>query len=148
MDAFKIEHFESAGNSSFPAFRQADAGECATIRDKFLKQLGGGSTRPFADLLEKRQSFAGSIEDFGLPPLPALFETLSIHCLDSVYINWHSCRDGDIDELFLSDLSTHFYDIWYPSSDDIDIFDASLRWVVSVRHDGCVSACLFPVQLQ
>ncbi len=29
-----------------------------------------------------------------------------------------------------------FSDIWYPSLDDIEIFDLNLNWIVSVRHYG------------
>jgi hypothetical protein len=33
----------------------------------------------------------------------------------------------------------YFSDLWYPGADDIDLFDASVSWVVAIRHDGAVS---------
>jgi len=44
--------------------------------------------------------------------------------------------DGfNADEEF-DDLFKFFSDIWYPSLDDIEIFDINLNWIISVRHYG------------
>ena len=32
----------------------------------------------------------------------------------------------------------YFDDIWYPDSDDIDIFDQTLSWILTVLHNGDV----------
>lgn len=53
---------------------------------------------------------------------------------ESVFINWH--QYDEIDQIGLSDLEEYFAYIWYPSADDIDIFDSSCAWVLSVSHDG------------
>lgn len=53
-----------------------------------------------------------------------------------VYVNWY--RFDQIDRLTLEDLAEYFGDLWYPSSDDIDIFDDSCDWIVSVGHSGDV----------
>lgn len=34
------------------------------------------------------------------------------------------------------DLTEHFDYIWYPGPDDIEIFDDSLSWILSVDHGG------------
>ncbi|WP_234399978.1 hypothetical protein [Campylobacter concisus] len=36
------------------------------------------------------------------------------------------------------DLSKFFSDIWYPSLNDIEIFDINLNWIISVRHYGAI----------
>ena len=38
----------------------------------------------------------------------------------------------------MKDLNKHFYDVWYPSSDDIELFDDTLDWIIFVRHYGGV----------
>lgn len=36
------------------------------------------------------------------------------------------------------DLANFFDYIWFPSSDDVDIFDASFDWILSIDHAGFV----------
>ena len=50
----------------------------------------------------------------------------------SVYIDWG--RFNDIDEMNADDFNSVFHDLWYPSSDDIEVFDKTLSWVLLVRH--------------
>ncbi len=38
------------------------------------------------------------------------------------------------------DLISTFSDIWYPSSDDLDIIDGTMQWIVSIDHNGTVRA--------
>ena len=54
-----------------------------------------------------------------------------------MYINWSDFKD--IDVLDLEDVLRYFYDIWFPGMDDIEIFDETFNWLVSIRHDGVVS---------
>ncbi len=35
-------------------------------------------------------------------------------------------------------MSRWFDDIWYPASDDIDLFDSTLDWILSVSHSGLI----------
>lgn len=39
----------------------------------------------------------------------------------------------------INELDKYFYDIWFPIADDIDLFDKSLSWILSIRHDGCIT---------
>lgn len=55
---------------------------------------------------------------------------------DKLFVNWY--RYDEIDIFKAGDLSTYFDDIWFPDVDDIDIFDNSLDWIVTIRHDGQV----------
>ena len=56
---------------------------------------------------------------------------------DKVYINWY--RFDEIDQMEFVDVARYFGDIWYPTSDDIELFDDSLTWILSVSHDGFIS---------
>jgi hypothetical protein len=57
----------------------------------------------------------------------------------TVYIHWY--YDDKIDEFYFADLAQYFDDIWYPGPDDIEIFDATLSWIVVVPHYGDVQWC-------
>jgi hypothetical protein len=58
----------------------------------------------------------------------------------SVFLNWY--RFDDIDEVQLESASTFFHDFWYPSADDLEIFDDSLKWVLFVHHYDSLSVTL------
>lgn len=45
-------------------------------------------------------------------------------------------RWGEVDQMAFIGLAIHFPWIWYPSSDDIAIFDDSLAWLLFVDHEG------------
>jgi hypothetical protein len=68
--------------------------------------------------------------------LRKLISARNLRPQEEVLLNW--LRFDNMDRLAFSDLSQYFDDIWYPSSDDIDIFDDTLDWFVFIRHDGCV----------
>ena len=36
----------------------------------------------------------------------------------------------------LNDTDSYFDDIWYPDADDIDVFDDTVTWILSVAHSG------------
>jgi hypothetical protein len=67
----------------------------------------------------------------------ALIRDLGIKPENHVCVNWHLF--DEIDEFALDQFASHFDGIWYPSSDDIDVFDSSLSWLLSISHEGDVS---------
>lgn len=67
-----------------------------------------------------------------------VFEQLSINAREVCYVNFY--RFDHICEFPTTQLATYFDDIWYPASDDIEIFDDSLAWMIAVDHGGYISA--------
>ena len=65
-----------------------------------------------------------------------LLSNLKIQPRQNVFINWS--RYDVIDEIGFSDLNKYFSDIWYPGPDDIDIFDSSFRWILSISPEGYI----------
>jgi hypothetical protein len=65
-----------------------------------------------------------------------LLRKLGVTSPKKVYLNWY--RFDDIDQIDLADLDRYFFDIWYPDSDDLDVFDDSADWIVSIAHHGNV----------
>ncbi|HJR70816.1 MAG TPA: hypothetical protein VKA43_12295 [Gammaproteobacteria bacterium] len=142
MDKLKIDHFvREHPADGFPAFRSLTAIDTALIRQNVARALGLALIPDAGSLLEilgDRQKVLDrpNAEATGFD-LKACLHSLGISPSDRVFINWH--RFDEIDEMNVDDLSTYFASIWYPSSDDIDIFDGKYSWILSVRHDGVLS---------
>jgi hypothetical protein len=141
MDAIKVENFlREKPTADFPRFTSLGTIECAHLRAAIAKQVG---LAPESEPLAILRTLAATAES--LPDVEAengfnfrdLILRLHLKVLEDVFVNWR--RFEIIDKIAISDLSEHFSDIWYPSSDDIEIFDASLKWFILIRHDGHVS---------
>lgn len=136
MDDFKIELFESEYDISFPFYKSVEEAKCESFI-KVISQKYNINVSNLESELMLLQSFyedSNALDEFKLMDTLAKLE---INPLINVYINWY--RFKDIDELNLNDLDKYFYDIWFPSADDIDIFDENLNWILSIRHDGCIT---------
>lgn len=111
------------------------------VRKKLATTLGLSEESSSLDLVkrlhEQTSRYLGEVPCEGRPDLRKLIESVPIGRLHRVLVNWY--RFDDIDSLDLDDLSRHFGDIWYPSVDDIEVFDESCRWFLSVSHDGRMS---------
>lgn len=141
MEQIKLDNFSNEyPGRDFPKYTSLSKSACSdiaqSIREKFaLENATDGLMLVKAiDALAKPCEVASHVgEDFDLN---ALLNVCGIDAADVVYINWH--RYDKIDRLRRCDLVGHFYDIWYPDVDDIDVFDDSLSWILSVHHDGYI----------
>jgi hypothetical protein len=138
IDGFKLEH----PGQDFPVYRSLSSDETIHLRQR-LKGLVGLSNESDDLTLAYRirsqsKCIAGALnaenKDFNLF---ATLRNLNINPQEKVYLNF--CRFDDIDEMSIIDVSANFRYVWYPVSDDIDIFDSTLAWIVSISHDGEVS---------
>ncbi len=66
-----------------------------------------------------------------------LLKKNQIRPTEAVYINWYHFDDIDMFHTAKS-VERCFDSIWYPVSDDIELFDDSLGWTLSVDHDGYI----------
>jgi len=141
MEKIKIDNFSNEyPGRNFPEYMSLSKSACSAIAQSIheklaLENVTDGLTLVKAiDALARPREVASHVgEDFDLN---ASLNACGISAADVVYINWH--RYDKIDRLKRCDLATYFYDIWYPDVDDIDVFDDSLSWILSVRHDGYV----------
>jgi hypothetical protein len=151
MDKFKIDQFEADNpGSKFPKFYSLDAPQTKEIRFKLLERLSLDISTDTKRLLEEIASNGSFVPEVNANSpdfdLTELLLRQGIQALGKVYVNWY--RYDDIDEFRLEDLSNHFNSIWYAGPDDIEIFDTTLSWVVSIRHDGVVSVTRIPSSLR
>lgn len=138
MDTCKIENFKSEyPDRDFPIYQSLDANRCKEVAIKIQKNLMISHeiwSIDFMRFFDSRQEIISKIEDdFSLEEI--LIDQ-GVNLLEEVYINWS--RFDYIDVMATNVLSQNFFDIWYPSVDDIEIFDSSCTWFLSVRHDGVI----------
>lgn len=142
MDQMKIDNYlrENPGQD-FPSYVVLDKESCENIRSSLFKQLGLNplvGNLKLVNEVDRRGDISDGIgydeENFDLKQ--ALLSLGLGSYPEFVYINWY--RYDDIDKIKLVDIVNNFEDILYPGVDDIDIFDDSLMWILSVSHGGRV----------
>ena len=140
MEWFKVDNFLTSSKDAFPSFSSLTQDECHKILCRLKDALGlNGEHDSLAIVTELSNRQVACLntnaESEGFD-LQQTLRNLGVNAEKNIFINWY--RFDNIDRMECAALSNHFTDIWYPSSDDIDIFDSSLRWILSIRHDGCV----------
>lgn len=142
MDTFKREHFARGHPGElFPTMIALSTDEATRLKADLAVRLGGMPTDEAQDILRDLIAEASVIPDVNATApgfdLCSLVERLRLHRPEEVLINWR--RFDDVDRMRLTDLCEHFADIWYPSSDDIEIIHSDRQWVIAVSHDGDMS---------
>ena len=138
MDSFKIKLYEQEYNKPFPSFKHLTIRECEVIKKKFFFDFQVANDLKLVNEIRRNEIYinnfdANNEQDFNIKKI---FQHLDKDVTFKVYINWF--RFDNIDQMKFNDFSTYFYDIWFPSVDDIDLFDESYSWIVSIRHDGMI----------
>lgn len=133
MDQIKLENFRKEHGIKMPIIRSLPYDECLEIRENLLYKFSLQNIDEFfkIDKFSRLDCFNADEENFDLK---AVFRKLNITTPNEICINFNKFESIDI--LHFDDLSKFFSDIWYPSLDDIEIFDLNLNWIVSVRHYG------------
>lgn len=142
----KIENFiRQYPGKQFPAFRSLTVQDAEKIAQIIQNQLGMPPNSSPLDLVKELRDRSSVIPDANAEStrfdLKSTILRAGIAPNKIVFINWY--RFDQIDEMNLSDLSTHFGDIWYPAADDIDIFDETLDWIISIGYSGEVLVMIF-----
>ena len=135
MDQIKLENFRKEYGFEMPIFRSLPAGECLKIRENLLHKFSLNNIDEFfkIDKFSKLDGFNADEVNFDLM---TAFSELGIATPNEICINFNKFESIDI--LRFDDLSKFFSDIWYPSLDDIEIFDINLSFIFSVRHYGAI----------
>jgi hypothetical protein len=144
MQAFKLQHFASAHPEDvFPSFTSITSEEIERLRDAFCQRAHVNAMTDWGELYRHLQDRAEHLEGVNAEDedrfdLAAELRALDIVPSELVYVAWDP-RRGEVDQIAFIDLARHFQSIWYPSSDDIEIFDDSLAWLLFVDHEGQLS---------
>ena len=137
MENFKIDLFIGEYEKDFPEYSHLSESACISIMEKLSKSFSVDFSSNIAKKLDEKQFFEKSIDAKEEFRLIDFLQKINVIPLSKIYINWY--KFNDIDSIDLVDMDKYFYDIWFPSSDDIDLFDENFNWIVSIRHDGIVS---------
>lgn len=146
MEDIKIENFYRENpQGKFPLYMKLDEKNCTEIRKSIARKLGLVTS---ANDLELVNAVDSSGETYGgMNPndesfnLSAALCSMKVECSENVFVNWY--RYDNIDKFNLLDLTRYFDDIWYPELDDVDIFDESFTWIVSITHSGKITFVKF-----
>ena len=135
MDQIKLENFRKEHGFEMPIIRSLSPDECLKIRENLLHKFSLDYIDEFfkIDKFSKLDGFNADEANFDLK---ALFSKLNITAPNEICINFNKFESIDI--LRFDNLSKFFSDIWYPSFDDIEIFDINLSFIFSVRHYGAI----------
>ena len=135
MDQIKLENFRKEYGFEMPIIRSLSSDECLKIREKLLHKFGLKNIDEFfkIDKFNKLDGFNADEANFDLK---TAFSELGIATPNEICINFNKFESIDI--LRFDDLCKFFSDIWYPSLDDIEIFDINLSFIISVRHYGAI----------
>ena len=135
MDQIKLENFRKEHGFEMPIVRSLLPGECIKIRENLLHKFSLNDIDDFfkIDKFSKLDGFNADEVNFDLK---VVFNKLDIATPNEICINFNKFESIDI--LHFDDLFKFFSDIWYPSLDDIEIFDINLSFIFSVRHYGAI----------
>jgi hypothetical protein len=142
MEHLKIEHFQAERpGQPFPRFaslnRDAIDGLRAVLIARFSLTPGDGPWWLLKHIRARAVLLDGvNTEDDGFD-LAYILHRCGVAAGDEAYINWYGLSKG-VDRFRLADLAVYFADVWYPASDDIEIFDDSCSWVLFVDHGSYV----------
>ena len=147
MDEFKIKDFEEDHpGQKFPAFRSLSDSEARKIAERLALKVGLHGVDDSLALVmavcdgsPMIQGINAQDRDFDLEKV---VKESGVRSKKDVYINWY--RFDIIDSIALIDLSRTLEYIWWPGPDDIDVFDDTLTWVLSIDHGGFVKLKQLP----
>jgi|GEM_PF-1651723 hypothetical protein len=137
MDAFKIDIFkkENPGVELFE-IQSLTVPDAERVRARLRKLL---KIKDDADILRclgsQPNTSVCSVLDAGFS-METELKKLRI-CDEYIYINWDDF--SLIDKVGVNDFCRWFEYIWYPASDDIDIFNDDLTWFLHVYHCGTLA---------
>lgn len=135
MDQIKLENFRKEHGFKMPIIRSLLPNECLKIRENLLHKFSLQNIDEFfkIDKFSRLDGFNADEVNFDLK---VVFNKLDIATPNEICINFNKFESIDI--LRFDDLFKFFSDIWYPSLDDIEMFDINLSFIISVRHYGAI----------
>jgi hypothetical protein len=139
MDTFKIELFKKENPLlDFPQIIALDQNDMLCVRQNISQKLNININLTGKELLNLIVKSCRSVPNYNACTIGFLLsdvlKNLEIVPKNKVYINWY--QFDKIDILSFNDIDKYFDYIWFPSSDDIEIFDDTYDWMLSIRHDG------------
>ncbi len=146
MEKFKLYNFIKDNDGIvFPQIDSLNPHECIELRLKLCSRLNlktDGRGCELALTIDRLQTCLKEVRaDDPNFDLEKVLRSVGVTSGNDVFVNWKNFEI--IDKINIRDLSKYFSDIWYPSTDDIDVFDSSVSWILSVNHEGEIRSMHF-----
>ena len=136
MEKFKLENFKREYGFDMPIKKHLSYDECCEILSNIYLKFHVNDIKDLFSKLENESLLITNINN-GTVNIENIFLNLNIGVSQNVFINWF--KFDNIDSISFKDLCKYFDDIWYPSVDDIEIFDETYNWILSIKYYGIIS---------
>jgi len=141
MKEFKIRNWQGQFPGKplpvYTALSQDEASELGIELAKRFRISYTSEDAAFTELFRRSNEVPEIYLEGEVTPLSSVFSRCAITPRESLFVQWRMFRE--VDRFKTRDLENDFYSIWYPSSDDIEIFDSTMEWVLFISHHGSVS---------
>lgn len=138
MEKIKLENFNNEYGFAMPIEKHLSQHDCSAILLHIYNKFHIHNIEELFSILECKSINIDTInaKDDNVN-IEEVFSNVDIAVLPNIYINW-----GDFDNIDCLKYNTfcnYFDDIWYPAIDDIEIFDETCDWFLSIKHYGLIS---------
>ena len=137
MEKFKLDNFKTTYHKSMPVEKSLSKNESEAISTSLFQKLNLKKTDYFQEKESCNFNIIGHL-NAGTYYInwDEVFQKMKLSVPREIYINEHNFENLDI--MLFDNFKKYFTDIWYPAADDIEIFDATLNWIIVIRHFGTV----------
>ncbi len=139
MENFKIKIYSAETGKKFPNFRHLGKAECLSVKNKMASRFFNIELNQdeLIGAIKKARNFLPAVNINNTEfCFEKIFHNIGLQVPKTIYINWY--KFDDIDEISFDSFVELFSYIWYPSSDDIEIFDCNNNWIVGIDHNGFI----------
>ena len=132
-------------DEAFPPFRPLTLSDRQDLHRRIigaLKVSADASPHDVARALQARSEYVSELDtDSDAVDWQLAFKGTCLEsCEGNVYICWGELED--IDQMRAADFRSKLELLWYPSAEDIEIFDEDMKWVILMSHYGTIRQCL------
>ena len=134
MDKYKIELWEG----TLPKIVSLKKIEIDSLKEKLCASFSTYSNircNKFYEDIHSLEINIGYIDDIDLHKI---FQNCNknSNSSDFIYLDWGNFED--IVKVRLNDFIDNIDNFWYPSSDDLSIFDQECNWILNIHHYGAI----------
>jgi hypothetical protein len=138
MDEYKIELWEGI----MPSILNLEQKEITSLKEKLctlFSKKNDIQCNEFYESIHNLETNIGTIENIDLHKI---FQDCSenLHSSDFIYLDWGNFED--IVKVKFNDFIDNIDNFWYPSSDDLSIFDQQCNWMLTIHHHGDMGCIL------
>lgn len=143
---YKVEVFQvDFPGRPFPWYRLLDEQECANLRAGLERRIGNvREVQPrqlLWDLWQRATSLDGDPSDEAAFDPRVLMESLGLVPGQRVYLDWSPFTE--VYEMRFNDFVEFFHSLYFPSADDLTVFDDTLSWILWFLSDRSLALTVF-----